>query len=108
MAELAAARRRRLPSQTPLAGFTARQRRLAIVPGTTRARRPAPSCLGTTRHEKMAIVSCLGRHSGMRHGTAWHYSAVVLIGPGRIGPGQIMLGPCSGRAARLEYYMWGH
>jgi hypothetical protein len=53
---------------------------------------------GTARHEKIPFVSCLGRHLGMmaRHGTEM---SSCLIGPGHFG-----LVPCSGRAARLEYY----
>jgi hypothetical protein len=96
MAELAAARRQRLPSQAPLDGFTTRQRRLAIVPGTTRARQPTPSCLGMARHEKWP--SCRAWAATPSRGTTRPPSC--LIGSGRIGSGQIVLG----RPARVEYY----
>jgi hypothetical protein len=82
-----------------------------IVPSTARARRMALSACraavvprhGTARKKPLRVVpGPPSRHdSTARPGTKRSSGLLVL---GRIGPGQIVLGPCSGRAARLEYY----
>jgi hypothetical protein len=60
---------------------------------------------GTARKNPLrAVPGPPSRHdSTARPGTK--RSSGLLV-PGRIGPGLIVLGPCSGRAARLEYYSW--
>jgi len=53
---------------------------MLIGPGTALSRRQPVGpgrALGTTRHEKLLLVPCLGREPGTRHSTARHEVGIV-------------------------------